>query len=89
MAIMYQVFLILPTHPANSSLGDLVLLLSTSPIRFIQSNYNETYDWNSQQSRKILSEYADFPLHFCYRGDEPIISHHHLVFGTLGNLEKL
>ncbi len=29
------------THPAGSDLGDMVLILATSPYDFIQSNYDE------------------------------------------------
>ena len=75
-------------HPAGSSLGDLVHLLSISPIRFIQSNYRETYDWNAQYAQEILNKYTDFPLDFCYSGEEPVDAHHHLVYGILTELRQ-
>jgi len=43
-------------HPAGSSLNGLVRFLSVSPIRFIQSGYRETFDWNNacQQTQALM-----------------------------------
>ena len=35
-------------HPAGTSLAHFVHLLSASPIRFIESGYRETFDWNNR-----------------------------------------
>jgi len=76
-------------HPAGSTLDDLVYLVSSSPIRFIQSNYKETYNWNAPYPLTILSENSDFHLAFCYNGDDgPVTPHHYLVYGSLSELKK-
>jgi len=45
-------------YPAGSSLAGLVRFLSVSPIRFIQSGYRETFNWNNvcEEIRKLLLE---------------------------------
>jgi hypothetical protein len=71
-------------HPAGSSLCDIVRLLSASPIRFIQSGYKETYDW--EQCPQEFQKEREFV--FCYSCGEYVNLHHHPVHGLLTELNK-
>ena len=69
-------------HPAGASLGDIVHFLSVSPMRFIQSNYKETYDWSQQPP-----EFGEETFDFCY-DEKPVDVHHHPVYGKLTELKQ-
>jgi hypothetical protein len=72
-------------HSAGSSLGDIVRLLSASPIKFIQSGYKETFDWNIQSPSVFKRESA---FAFCYDDDGPADIHHRPVHGLLTELTQ-
>jgi hypothetical protein len=74
-------------HPAGSSLGDVVRLLSASPIKFIQSGYKETFDWNTQYPKEFLKETNNFDKYFCF-DDVLVAPHHHPVQGLLTELKQ-
>jgi len=68
-------------HPAGSSLNDVILLLSASPKRFIQSGYKETYNWHQKPpecpTNRVLHWFPPTP----YRPN------HHPVKGYLSELK--
>ena len=70
-------------RPAGSSLGDVVRLMSISPIRFIQSNYKETYDWNAGYPQEFLRETSGLHAYCCSSGG----NEHYPVNGTLAILK--
>jgi len=72
-------------HPAGSSLSDVVRLLSASPIRFIHSNYKETFDWNARYPQEFLRETSDFHGYLCAASDG---NDHFPVNGTLTDLRQ-
>ena len=47
-------------HPAGTSLAGFVRLLSASPMRFIESGYQETFDWHNNYPADFLRETATF-----------------------------
>ena len=47
-------------HPVGTSLAGFVRLLSVSPIRFIESGYQETFDWCNDYPVDFLRETAIF-----------------------------
>ena len=41
-------------HPAGSSLNDIVMFYSASPIKYIESGYTEKYDWGQTEIPDIF-----------------------------------
>lgn len=41
-------------HPAGTSLNDIVMFYSTSPIKYIESGYTELYDWGEVDAPDIF-----------------------------------
>jgi len=72
-------------RPAGSSLSGIVRFLSASPLRFIQSGYKDTYDWEGRQTQEFLSR---FPFSFCYSNEASVAPQHHLVEGLLAELNQ-
>ena len=68
-------------HPAGTSLAHFVRLLSVSPIRFIESGYQETFNWHSNYPTDFLRETATF--HQSIRD----IQHHFPISEVLSELE--
>ena len=53
-------------HPAGTSLANFVRLLSVSPMRFIESGYRETFDWQRNYPADFLRETATFHHSFVH-----------------------
>ena len=78
-------------HPAGTSLAGFVRLLSVSPIRFIESGYQETFDWHNNYPEDFLRETATFhesiPGHSTTcNGWEPLYPNHFPISGVLSEL---
>ena len=74
-------------YPAGTSLAHFVHLLSASPIRFIESGYQETFDWNNNRPAIFLRETPTFDR-LIGAGDEGRIlyQNHFPVSGVLSEL---
>lgn len=58
-------------HPAGISLNDVITLVSVSPKKFIDSSYQQTYNWDTNLSESFKSESksqnfgnGEFSLHY-------------------------
>lgn len=49
------------SHPAGSSLNDILRFASISPMPYIESGYQKEYDWNNPTAiSDVYSEYLDY-----------------------------
>ena len=70
-------------YPAGTSLAGFVHLLSASPIRFIESGYQETFDWYNNYPVDFLRETSTFH----YLISSPFRQNHFPISGVLLELE--
>ena len=78
-------------HPAGASLSGFVRLLSASPMRFIESGYQDTFDWYNNYPTDFLRETYEFHrfIHSEWRRDRmvPLHQNHFPISEVLSALE--
>ena len=74
--------------PAGISLANFVRLLSVSPVRFIESGYQETFNWQRNYPAHFLRETATFYQFFVRDVDGRNLSQNHFpISKVLSELE--
>ena len=74
-------------HPAGTSLAGFVRLLSVSPMRFIESGYQETFNWHNNYPADFLRETDEFHRHLPYLLGHPSHQNHFPISELLSKLE--
>ena len=74
-------------HPAGTSLSSFVRLLSVSPIRFIESGYQETFDWYNNYPADFLRETDEFHRFILSEWGRPLHPNHFPISEALSALE--
>jgi len=77
-------------YSAGASLSNVVHLLSASPKQFIQSNYQNIFDWNINQPQKFTKEplFRSYFSFYGFQDGRRVDSQHHPVAGFLSELEQ-